>query len=204
MASGGTESRFALRPKPASNPAVDDIRFDPGLKLTTGALRPSRDTDVRNDEPLAAVFEAHRAEVYRIARAVTGDREAALDAVQETFLKIHRSFESFKGACSLRTWIVRIAIRAAIDQKRRAYRHTKARQLDEDPTHDPRGRMDDAVALQQVQQLAERLPGQQGLILRLRLLSGLSNTEIALSLGLREPNVRMQLTKAVRRLREML
>jgi DNA-directed RNA polymerase specialized sigma24 family protein len=51
--------------------------------------------------------------------------------------------------------------------------------------------LEDALALRRVQELAERLPGQQGLILRLRLLGDLTNAEIAEALGLTAPNVRM-------------
>jgi RNA polymerase sigma factor (sigma-70 family) len=71
-------------------------------------------------------------------------------------------------------------------------------------SHDPSVRLEDALALRRVQELAERLPGQQGLILRLRLLGDLTNVEIAEALGLTAPNVRMQVSKAVRRLRELL
>jgi RNA polymerase sigma factor (sigma-70 family) len=152
----------------------------------------------------AVIFERHRDEVYRIARAVTGSREAALDTVQETFLKVHEGLTRFRASSLLRTWIVRIAVRAAIDQRRRARRHWVTGEGGDEPSHDPRAQLDDALALARVQRLAAQLPGQQGLILRLRLLAGLSNAEIAAALKLQEPNVRMQVSKAVRRLREML
>ena len=157
-----------------------------------------------DEAAFVTLFEAHRREVYRIARAVTGDPEAAKDAVQETFLKVHEGLPRWRGASSFRTWIVRIAIRAAIDQKRRGARHRSTGPMLPEPAHDPRPRIEDDLALRRVQELAGRLEGQQGLILRLRLLGGLSNVEIADALGLGAPNVRMQLSKAVRRLRELL
>jgi RNA polymerase sigma-70 factor (ECF subfamily) len=151
-----------------------------------------------------ALFETHHREVYRIGRAVTGDDETAKDVVQETFLKVYRGLPGWRGAASLRTWIHRIAVRAAIDERRRSSRHVAALDSAEEPHHDPRARMDDGLALQRVQELAERLEGQQGLILRLRLLGDLSINDIADTLGLDPANVRMQTTKAVRRLRELL
>jgi len=48
------------------------------------------------DEGATALFEAHRREVYRVARAVTGDHEAARDAVQETFLKVFRGLPRWR------------------------------------------------------------------------------------------------------------
>ncbi len=152
----------------------------------------------------AALFEAHRHAVYRIARAVTGDHETAKDAVQETFIKVHAALARFRGESSFRTWIARIAVRAAIDERRREARHPAAWPSGRDPADDPRGRIESVLALQRVQELAGRIGGQQGLILRLRLLGELSNQEVAEALGLREANVRMQLSKAIRRLREML
>jgi RNA polymerase sigma factor (sigma-70 family) len=166
--------------------------------------RLAREAAEGDESAFVALFEIHRREVYKIARAVTGDPEAAKDAVQETFLKVHEGLPRWRGDCSFRTWIFRIAVRAAIDQRRRSARHRAAGVFVQEPSHDPRAQLDDALALRRVQELAEQLEGQQGLILRLRLLGDLTNVEIAEALGLSPPNVRMQLTKAVRRLRELL
>jgi RNA polymerase sigma-70 factor (ECF subfamily) len=157
-----------------------------------------------DEAAFVALFETHRREVYRIASAVTGDAESAKDALQETFLKVYEGLPRWRGESTLRTWIFRIAIRAAIDQRRRAARHRPAAAPAPEPAHDPTQKLADGLALQRVQALAERLPGQQGLILRLRLLGALDNGGIAAALGLSPANVRMQLSKAVRRLRELL
>ena len=90
------------------------------------------------DEGATALFEAHRREVYRVARAVTGDHEAGRDAVQETFLKVFRGLPRWRGDSSHRTWIVRIAVRTAIDQRRRSSRHAPATKPSPEPWHDPR------------------------------------------------------------------
>jgi RNA polymerase sigma-70 factor (ECF subfamily) len=175
------------------------------LPLGTDAdRRLAADAAAGDELAFARLFEIHRDAVYRIARSVTGDRETALDAVQETFLKIHEGLAAFRAESSLRTWIVRIAVRAAIDQRRRARKHATAGEPVAEPSHDPRVSLEDALAFARVQEMATRLPGQQGLILRLRLLGGLTNAEVAAALSLNEPNVRMQVSKAVRRLREML
>ncbi len=171
---------------------------------TEGERQLARAAAGGDQEAFAALFEAHRHAVYRVARAVTGDHEAAKDALQETFIKVHAALGRFRGQCSLRTWITRIAVRAAIDGRRRAARHPQDGSSAEEPADDPRERLENALAVKRVQELAERLEGQQGLILRLRLLGDLSNREVAEALGLREPNIRMQLSKAIRRLREML
>lgn len=45
------------------------------------------------------------AELYRYARVVTGDAEAAKDIVQETMLGAWLRTDSFRGDSSLRTWL---------------------------------------------------------------------------------------------------
>jgi RNA polymerase sigma-70 factor, ECF subfamily len=61
-----------------------------------------------------AAFEAlvsrHEAEVYQLAWRMLGHREDALDAVQETFLRVFRSLGSFRGEASFRTWVWGIAL----------------------------------------------------------------------------------------------
>jgi RNA polymerase sigma factor (sigma-70 family) len=118
-------------------------------------------------------------------------------------LKVHRSLSQWKGEASLRTWIVRTAVRTAIDARRGVARRREVVPGAE-PAHDPRQRLERVLMLARVRELAESVDGQQGVILRLRLFGGLTNKEVAASLGLTESNVRAQLTNAVRLLRRGL
>lgn len=69
----------------------------------------------------AAAFHAlvtrYRGRVYHLALAITGDRAAAEDALQETFLAVHRSAASFAGA-AFRAWLFTIARHAAARTQR--------------------------------------------------------------------------------------
>ncbi|MEW6128946.1 MAG: sigma-70 family RNA polymerase sigma factor [Acidobacteriota bacterium] len=56
--------------------------------------------------------------VYAICYRLLGDAEDARDAAQETFLKIYRGLNSFRGESGLKTWIYRIAINQAMNQQR--------------------------------------------------------------------------------------
>jgi RNA polymerase sigma-70 factor (ECF subfamily) len=53
--------------------------------------------------------------VYRLVDSA----EDAQDVVQETFLHAYQSLESFKGDAQFFTWLYRIAVNAAISQKRK-------------------------------------------------------------------------------------
>ncbi len=52
------------------------------------------------------------------------DRGLAEDAVQETFIKAYRALDTFRGECSEKTWLTRIAINTCRDMRRGSwFRH---------------------------------------------------------------------------------
>lgn len=59
--------------------------------------------------------------VYRLLR----DPADATDTTQEVFIKVFRGIQRFKGDSSLKTWIYRIAIHEASNQRRWWSRHKK-------------------------------------------------------------------------------
>jgi RNA polymerase sigma factor (sigma-70 family) len=177
-------------------PGARSIDDDPDRALAERAA-------AGDEEAFAVLFHRFRNDVYRAARAITGRHEESLDVVQDTFLKVHRGLSRWDGRASLKTWIVRIGVRAAIDATRRSRRRRESVPAME-PAHDPRAAMDRAALLARLRDLVGRLRGSQAVVLKLRLFDGRSNEEIAELLSLRESNVRMQMTKALRRLKEML
>src|SRR5690348_6788496 len=82
-----------------------------------------------------ALYQTLAAPVGKLCLNVCGDRAAAEDAVQETFLAVHRALPAFRGECKPSTWVYRIALRAAL--KARARRAGSELPLSE--TADPAG-----------------------------------------------------------------
>jgi RNA polymerase sigma-70 factor (ECF subfamily) len=76
-----------------------------------------------------AIFERYRRRAYALALGVVHDRDAALDVVQEAFLRAHRHLGGFEGNASVYTWLYRIVMNAAIDHLRK---HGRARTVDYD------------------------------------------------------------------------
>src|SRR4030095_154504 len=56
--------------------------------------------------------------VYSLCLRLLGDAEEARDAAQDTFLKVYRGLNGFRGQAGLKTWIYRIAINQAMNQRR--------------------------------------------------------------------------------------
>ena len=52
--------------------------------------------------------------VYWHIRRLVVSHDDAQDASQETFVRIYRSFNQYRGDCSLRSWIYRIATNEAL------------------------------------------------------------------------------------------
>jgi len=74
--------------------------------------------------------------VYNLAFRLLNDPGDASDVVQEVFLKVFRNVTHFRRQSSLKTWIYRITVNEAHNQRRWFFRH-RSREigLDEEPEH---------------------------------------------------------------------
>lgn len=66
-----------------------------------------------------------QAPVYNLVYQLLDDPNDAPDTVQEVFLKVYRGIRDFRGECSLKTWIYRIAVNEASNQRRWWGRHRR-------------------------------------------------------------------------------
>lgn len=77
---------------------------------------------------LVRLMNAYEKDVFRICLALLKDVSMAEDAVQETFLKVYRKFDTFRGECSEKNWILKIAIHTCKDlQRSKWFRHIDRR-----------------------------------------------------------------------------
>lgn len=85
-----------------------------------------------------AAFEelmaAHEDKVFSVCLRMLRDREAALDATQETFVTVLRKADRFAGRSAFSTWLYRVAMNTCYDALRRKKRRPES-QLPEH--HDP-------------------------------------------------------------------
>src|SRR5262245_30540462 len=77
-------------------------------------------------DAFAALFEVHKDKVYSIALRFSGDRAAAMDIAQETFLKLLSAIKDFRGQASFESWVYRLVVNSCLDQKRRTRRWVPA------------------------------------------------------------------------------
>ncbi|MBX3428769.1 MAG: sigma-70 family RNA polymerase sigma factor [Hyphomonadaceae bacterium] len=82
-------------------------------------MKPSPDQDARY---LEAVAE-HGGALQRLARATEANAERRRDLLQDMHVALWRSFASYDGRCSVRTWVYRVAHNVAashVDRERRS------------------------------------------------------------------------------------
>lgn len=63
--------------------------------------------------------------VYNVIYRLLTDPGEANDVVQDVFIKIFRNIAKFRGDCSLKTWVYRIAVNEAYNHRRWFSRHRK-------------------------------------------------------------------------------
>src|SRR5579863_8949949 len=59
---------------------------------------------------LEQFYEDYRHQIYTLCRRLVSRTEDAEDVVQSTFVRAFRALSGFRGECSPRTWIYRIAV----------------------------------------------------------------------------------------------
>ncbi len=67
---------------------------------------------------LTHMVETYEVLLFRTCYMYLCDRGLAEDAVQETFLKAYRALHTFRGDCSEKTWLMRIAVNVCRDMRR--------------------------------------------------------------------------------------
>src|SRR5580698_10828235 len=61
-------------------------------------------------DDIASVHAMYEARIFRFLLFSLRDRDVALSLTQDTFLSAWRSRASFRGDCSIATWLMRIAV----------------------------------------------------------------------------------------------
>ena len=154
------------------------------------------------EDEFIALVEAHQTSLLRMCYMVLRDREAAQDAVQETFLKAYRALGQFRGQSSGRTWLVTIAMNTCRDMRRSAWlRYIDRRVTPEDlPEAVSPPTEDDRELTLRVMQLPDKLRE----VIVLYYYQDMNSVEIARSLGLPQSTVATRLKRAREKLREVL
>jgi len=142
----------------------------------------------RKEEKFISLYRAFVNEIYRYVFLRTGlDAALAEDITQDIFLDVFKGMGGFKGLCSNRTWIFRIAKNKLFDFYRKQYRQ-KIEFVDinnplteglSDPGQDTEKLMESALESQMVCDCLNRIPVHYRITLMLKYIDGKSIKQIA-------------------------
>ena len=141
---------------------------------------------------LVRLVEQYQTDLLRLCYIQLHDTALAEDAVQETFIKAYRSFPSFRGDCSEKTWLMRIAVNTCRDMIHSAwFRH-----------------LDRRITPEQLPESCERADEEAvDLTIEVILLyyyENMTTDEIAQALGVAKSTVSVRLEQGRQNLRKML
>lgn len=152
----------------------------------------------------------HQERVFALAYRITGNRDDAADAQQETFVRAWRSMGRFRGDAAFSTWLHRITVNVCVSRRGRARPFETSEELrlersaasgEEDPVADCVVRSELASVIRRI---LGAMPAHHRVVLALREIEGRPFEEIAQILGCSPQSVRVRASKARRMLRERL
>jgi RNA polymerase sigma-70 factor (ECF subfamily) len=137
-----------------------------------------------------ALFERHHARLFRLAYQFLRDRESALDAVQEAFIRAYRNLDGWTGQGSFAGWLARITANLAVDGIRRRRRSERHELAGEETgvveivavQHGPDASAEGGELRAQLERALDRLSPMQRIVLVMKEIEGLSCEEIAAAL----------------------
>ena len=146
------------------------------------------------------VFRDHWQRLLGVARRMLGEPDDAEDAVQTTFIRLHRSIGRYRGEAALGTWLMRILINVCHDMLRARKRRLDLRPAgpaEPPPSPGPDLRL-------QLEEAILSLPERMRACFVLFAVEGFPQKEIAEMLQIREGTVKAQIFQAKERLRAVL
>ncbi|MCC8095281.1 MAG: RNA polymerase sigma factor [Tannerellaceae bacterium] len=145
-----------------------------------------------------------REKLQHIAYMLTDNRADAEDVVQETFLKLWKIRDQLDQYRSVEALAVMVTKNTALNTLKA--RKPKALELEmtflEAGTGGPAGRLEQKDAVDCIRQLIDRLPSLQQITIRMKDIEGYELSEIAEITGTQVETVRVNLSRARKRVRE--
>ena len=161
-----------------------------------------KDPDSRRDQTIERLITQYQTSLLRLCYVQLQDQALAEDAVQETFLKAYKGFDSFRGDSSEKTWLTRIAVNTCRDFQRGGwFKHTDRRVT---PDMLPVGTVQPDTEDLDLSLAVMKLPRKMREAILLYYYQDMSTEEIAETLGIAQSSVSNRLRRGREKLRKLL
>ena len=160
--------------------------------MTNAIARAAKDGDTAAFEEIMRATERR---VAQVAWAILGDTEDVKDAMQETYLRAFRHLRRYDESRDLTAWLVSIAVNVCRDSLKRRRAVFEVVDSAQQPRFDERMMLRRAI---------ESLPEGERTAIILHDVEGFTAEEAASAIGNTAATVRVQLSRARAKLRELL
>ena len=148
--------------------------------------------------------------VFTLALRMVKNREEAEEVSQDTFIKVFKSLNKFKGKSKFSTWIYKVAYNTCLDRLKRIKREYNVVAIDEFTEHHVKTmdnalqQMEDHEYKQEIQKCLHLLPSDDSFLLTLFYFEEQSLEEISKVVGLTANNVKVKLYRSRKKLGTIL
>lgn len=156
------------------------------------------------DVALADAMDQFGTPLLRTALLLLGDRRDAEEAVADTFVLYYRKLESFRGECSLSTWLTKILINCCRQRLRSPWRRRVVPTDQDLPAPDPFEPPQHAGDRLALTQAIASLGAKDREVILLFYYRDMTIRDMSFALGQGESTVRSRLTRAREALRQRL
>lgn len=159
--------------------------------------------------------------IYKRANSLLANKQDAEEVAQDTFIRARKSIDSFRGDCSISTWLYRIATNLARNKhwywwrRKRTHSISLDMPVGDDSTltftdvisseaQDPAQEAVSSEFINSIPKAINSLPEKYSSVLKLRLEKDMNYDDIAKELGITVGTVKSRLSRAREFLREAL
>jgi RNA polymerase sigma-70 factor (ECF subfamily) len=158
----------------------------------------------------AVLVDRYKDLVYTLALRMMKHTEEAEEAAQDTFIKVYKSLDKFKGESKFSTWIYRVAYNTCLDRLKKNKRQQYTVEINEYTEHQVKT-LDNALDKieakereQTIQDCLALLPSEDSFLLTLYYFEELSLEEIGKIVDLKPNNVKVKLFRSRKKLATVL
>ncbi|WP_299681735.1 RNA polymerase sigma factor [uncultured Tenacibaculum sp.] len=151
------------------------------------------------------IYKLYYKAMYNSAFRILRDEFEAEDLMQEAFLTAFTKLNSFKGEVTFGAWLKRIVINKSLTQlkKNNRYQEVKLEVIPNQPEENDNLNYDN-LNIKHVLSAIQKLKDNYRVILTLNLIEGYDNEEIMQILNYSNENVRTTISRAKKKLKEVL
>lgn len=200
-------------------PRSAELALDRGLSGVSDDAALVAELKAGSEDAFAYLLDVYQNPIYNLVLHIVENGTDAADVLQETFINVFEGIKGFRGGSSLKTWIYRVAVHAALNHRRGWLRRHRRETVSLDDDHGGPGVLIsagpadtetpyEALELSERQELLRRalrsLAQPYRAVVVLREMEGMSYEEIAQVLGVSEGTVKSRLVRGRDLLRRKL